>query len=101
MTDTPKARNHTKSPEPKSKPKPEKRIAALHSKFSIGDLVTKRSGSSWTGRVCGHYSSTLTDDGICVESFYEPGAVQLYPSAAFDYLYAAEFGKVLEPEDKS
>ena len=51
-------------------------------KFKIGDRVTKRSGSSWTGHIVGTYSTTLTPEGYAVESENEPGSVQIYPAAA-------------------
>lgn len=50
--------------------------------FRVGDRVTKTKGSSWTGRVVGVYTSSLTDSGYCVESENEPGSVHLYPEAA-------------------
>jgi hypothetical protein len=50
--------------------------------FDAGDRVTKIKGSSWTGRVVGFYSTTLTPRGYCIESENEPGSVQLYPEAA-------------------
>lgn len=34
--------------------------------------------------VVGHYSTTLTADGVCVESEREKGSVQLYPVAALE-----------------
>lgn len=51
-------------------------------KFNIGDRVTKIKGSSWTGRVCGFYSTSLTPAGYAVESETEKGSVQIYPEAA-------------------
>ncbi len=51
-------------------------------KFEKGERVTKISGSSWTGRVVGFYSTKLTPIGYCVESENEPGSVQIYPEAA-------------------
>lgn len=54
--------------------------------FWIGDRVTKVSGASWTGRVVGIYSTSLTNEGYCVESENEPGSVQLYPLAALKRL---------------
>lgn len=51
-------------------------------KFKFGERVTKTKGSSWTGLVCGFYSTELTLNGYCVESENEPGSVQLYPVAA-------------------
>lgn len=55
-----------------------------HAKFEMGDLVAKRKGSVWRGRVVGWYSSSLTPIGYCVESWHEPGSVQLYPEAALE-----------------
>lgn len=53
-------------------------------KFQWGDRVTKIKGSSWTGRVCGIYSTPLTPIGYAVESENEPGSVQIYPEAALE-----------------
>ena len=50
--------------------------------FKIGDRVTKVRGSSWTGIVCGTYSTKLTPVGYAVESENEPGSVQIYPAEA-------------------
>ena len=50
--------------------------------FNMGDRVTKTKGSSWTGRVVGFYSTSLTPIGYAVESENEPGSVQIYPEAA-------------------
>lgn len=52
--------------------------------FRIGDRVRKRKGSSWQGRVCGTYSTSLTPVGYCVESERELGSVQIYPEAALE-----------------
>ena len=52
--------------------------------------VTKISGSSWTGRVCGTYSTSLTPEGYNVESENEPGSVQIYPAAALRALAEAK-----------
>ena len=54
------------------------------SRFKFGDWVRKRTGSSWRGRVVGFYSTGLTPDGICVESWHEPGSVQIYPAQALE-----------------
>ena len=51
-------------------------------KFLFGDRVTKTSGSSWTGTVCGFYRSSLTAIGYVIESENEPGSCQLYPERA-------------------
>lgn len=50
--------------------------------FQIGQLVGKKSGSSWTGKVVGFYSTDQTPVGYCVESIREPGSVQIYPERA-------------------
>lgn len=50
--------------------------------FQLGTLVTKKSGSSWTGRVVGFYSTELTPEGYAVESETETGSVQIYPAKA-------------------
>lgn len=47
--------------------------------FKLGDLVTKKSGSRWTGKVVGFYSTELTPEGYAVESLTEVGSVQIYP----------------------
>ena len=50
--------------------------------YQLGDRVTKRSGSKWTGRIVGTYSTDLTEHGYAVESETERGSVQIYPEAA-------------------
>lgn len=57
-------------------------------KFHLGDLVTKIKGSSWTGKVVGFYSTSLTPVGYAVESINEPGSVQIYPESALQPLPA-------------
>lgn len=52
--------------------------------FRRGDLVRKRSGSAWQGRVVGEYSTALTPDGYAVESDCHPGSVQIYPAKALE-----------------
>lgn len=47
--------------------------------FKLGNLVTKKSGSKWTGKVVGFYSTELTPEGYAVESLTETGSVQIYP----------------------
>lgn len=59
---------------------------ALKSAFSRGDLVRKRSGSAWVGRVVGEYSTRLTPEGYAVESAVHQGSVQIYPAAALELL---------------
>lgn len=55
--------------------------------FDFGDHVEKTKGSSWHGRVCGWYSTSLTPLGYNVESEREPGSVQLYPAAALSSVH--------------
>lgn len=50
--------------------------------FNLGDMVEKKKGSRWTGRVVGFYSTELTPVGYAVESKTEKGSVQIYPEAA-------------------
>jgi dihydrofolate reductase (trimethoprim resistance protein) len=61
-----------------------------HIKFALGDAVEKTKGSSWHGQVVGWYSTSLTSEGYCVESFREPGSVQIYPAAALRLIRLAE-----------
>jgi len=51
-------------------------------KFKRGDIVRKKSGSEWEGRVVGFYSTRLTPVGYAVESKHHAGSVQIYPEAA-------------------
>jgi hypothetical protein len=53
--------------------------------FKNGDLVQKSRGSKWRGKIVGVYSASLTDEGYAVESFYEPGNVQIYPAIALEH----------------
>lgn len=53
-------------------------------KFKLGDPVKKVRGSQWHGHVVGTYSTTLTPEGYCVESFTEKGSVQIYPASALE-----------------
>lgn len=53
-------------------------------KFNLGDLVRKKSGSNWHGKVCGTYSTALTPEGYAVESHTETGSVQIYPASALE-----------------
>lgn len=65
-------------------------LAVSEPKFLIGDRVTKKKGSNWTGVVVGYYSSTLTPLGVCVESDTERGSVQIYPIDAVEPLWRGE-----------
>lgn len=69
---------------PVGRPVPER------AKFARGDMVRKRSGSAWEGRVCGEYSTSLTPEGYAVESAAHPGSVQIYPAAALELLASGE-----------
>lgn len=53
-------------------------------KFRRGDHVRKISGSEWTGRIVGEYSTDLTHEGYVVESGAHKGSVQLYPAKALE-----------------
>lgn len=55
---------------------------AANRKYRLGDRVTKIKGSSWTGRIVGFYTTTLTPIGYAVESETENGSVQIYPESA-------------------
>lgn len=59
-------------------------------KFKRGDVVRKRSGSQWQGRVVGEYSTRLTPEGYAVESDSHAGSVQIYPASALELLASAE-----------
>lgn len=50
--------------------------------FKFGELVEKTSGSQWSGRIVGRYSTSLTPDGYAVESDSHAGSVQIYPAKA-------------------
>jgi len=54
-------------------------------KFPLKSRVTKIRGSSWTGRVVGFYTTSLTPVGYSVESENEPGSVQVWPEAALAF----------------
>lgn len=53
-------------------------------KFEQGDMVKKKSGSEWEGKVVGWYSTTLTPEGYAVESSTHKGSVQIYPASALE-----------------
>lgn len=59
-------------------------IMEENSAFAIGDLVRKKSGSWWEGRVVGFYSTEQTPDGVCVQLDKPMGPVQIYPSSALE-----------------
>jgi hypothetical protein len=62
--------------------------------FKLGDLVTKKSGASWTGYIVGSYSTELTPIGFAVESVHEKGSVQIYPQAALEAVFTG--GAILD-----
>lgn len=51
-------------------------------KWGMGDLVAKKRGSKWRGKVVGFYTTDVTRIGYCVESFFEVGSVQVWPEDA-------------------
>lgn len=55
-------------------------------KWKLGDFVTKKSGSEWSGLVVGYYSTELTPRGYCVESEHHRNSVQIYPEKALEGL---------------
>lgn len=65
---------------------------ALVEKWPLGMRVTKIKGSSWTGKIVGHYSTNLTPVGVAVESENEPGSVQIYPVTALRSISQGEGG---------
>lgn len=71
------------------------RLVPERATFSRGDLVRKRSGSQWQGRVVGEYSTMLTPEGYAVEAEVLPGSVQIYPAAALELV---ECGKTPNAE---
>ena len=66
----------------RSNPRASDSAGAENRAFLIGQRVTKISGSSWTGRIVGHYSTRFTRFSYAVESENEPGSVQIYPESA-------------------
>ncbi len=53
-------------------------------RFKFGDLVRKKSGSIWRGKVNGFYITEATPIGYAVESAFEPGSTQVWPEAALE-----------------
>ena len=54
--------------------------------FKRGDVVRKKSGSQWQGKIVGEYSTELTPEGYAVESDTHAGSVQIYPAQALELL---------------
>lgn len=50
--------------------------------FRFGEIVRKKSGSQWEGKVVGYYTTDLTPEGYAVESSTHKGSVQIYPASA-------------------
>lgn len=55
-----------------------------HFTYRYGDLLQKKRGSTWRGKVVGWYSTELTPEGYAIASHFEPGNVQVYPVAALE-----------------
>ncbi len=60
--------------------------------FADGDLVRKKSGSWWEGRVVGTYSTAQTPRGYAVQLDKPFGPVQIYPESALE--------SALQPEER-
>lgn len=58
--------------------------------FAEGDLVRKKSGSWWEGRVVGTYSTTQTPRGYAVQLDKPFGPVQIYPESALESALQSE-----------
>lgn len=50
--------------------------------FQMGDYAAKKGRASWRGKIVGWYRTDLTSLGYAIESYFEPGSVQIYPEAA-------------------
>lgn len=57
----------------------------VDTKFKFGELVRKKSGSNWHGKIVGWYTTEYTKCGYAVESEFDPGSVQIYPEAALEH----------------
>jgi hypothetical protein len=55
--------------------------------FAEGDLVRKKSGSWWEGRVVGTYSTEQTRRGYAVQLDKPFGPVQIYPESALELAF--------------
>lgn len=53
-------------------------------KFAFGQMVRKKSGSWWEGRVVGFYSTEQTPYGYAVQLDKPNGPVQIYPGSALE-----------------
>lgn len=59
-------------------------ILKMIEKYPVGTTLKKKRGSSWRGDVVGYYSTLLTPEGLAIESWNEPGSVQIYPIDALE-----------------
>ena len=55
-----------------------------------GDVVRKKTGSQWQGKIVGEYSTELTPEGYAVESDSHAGSVQIYPAQALELVDQSE-----------
>ncbi|MBO9102394.1 MULTISPECIES: DfrB family trimethoprim-resistant dihydrofolate reductase [Rhizobium] len=53
-------------------------------KFQMGDYAAKKGRASWRGKIVGWYRTDLTNLGYAIESYFEPGSVQIYPETAIE-----------------
>lgn len=58
--------------------------------FAAGDLVRKKSGSWWEGRVVGTYSTEQTERGYAVQLDKPFGPVQIYPESGLESALQSE-----------
>ncbi|NTB01583.1 hypothetical protein [Agrobacterium tumefaciens] len=58
--------------------------------FAEGNLVRKKSGSWWEGRVVGTYSTEQTPRGYAVQLDKPFGPVQIYPESALESALQSE-----------
>ena len=53
-------------------------------KFQMGDYAAKKGLGSWRGKIVGWYRTDSTSLGYAIESYFEPGSVQIYPETAIE-----------------
>lgn len=54
--------------------------------WHIGQQVKKKSGSEWSGKIVGFYSTEQTPEGYAVESDKHKNTVQIYPKQALSLI---------------
>ena len=59
-------------------------IVAPPNAYPYGTYMQKKHGSLWRGKIVGYYSTVNTPLGYAIESFFEPGSVQIYPAQALE-----------------